>query len=82
MAIVPRDKTSDLSGDEWRISVHTKLFRKGNLIYERSYHDFDSASANLPWLLKTWHETNEAIRIDDNELCFQPGCSEKAVAAS
>lgn len=86
--IVPRYKTSHLSGDEWRISTVVKLKRKGTVMVERSYHTMRAAAAHLPWLFGTWIEELEKAGSDnwsrqiksDQGLCHQPGCSEDAVS--
>lgn len=81
---VPRYKTSGLSGSEWRTSAHVQVFRKGKLLYERSYHQIRDAAAHLPWLLLTYGES-EFAAITDPSLtrgqCMQPGCGDQAVTA-
>lgn len=79
--VVPRLKSSGLSGDEWRVACVVELRRKGAVIFERGYMDLESAAAHVGWLLKTWSEGPEAEallkaqRAKDNALCFQPGCA-------
>lgn len=34
---VPRFKTSELSGDEWRVSTHVVVLRKGRVVAEKSW---------------------------------------------
>jgi len=84
--VVPRYKTSGLSGDEWRVSTVVELKRKGEVMYSRPYHTVRDAAAHLPWLLRTWIEDlsveddkvwTERIKKDDN-VCHQPGCGEPA----
>ena len=84
--VVPRYKTSGLSGDEWRVSTVVDLKRKGEILYSRSYHSMSDAAAHLPWLLRTWIEIldkegndrwGERIRKDDR-TCHQPGCPESS----
>lgn len=86
LKVEPRFKTSDLSGDEWRVSTRVSLSRKGQVLKERTYHRIEDAAAHLPWLLKTWveelpeeelHSFHEQLDRDE-ELCHQPGCSERA----
>lgn len=87
MEIVPRYKTSGLSGDEWRTSARTVLYRKGAEVKSRTYQSIEDAAAHLPWLLKTWgEEANDEEhaamqrRIDrDRITCHQPGCAEPSV---
>lgn len=85
--LVPRFKTSDLSGDEWRVSAAVEIKRKGTVMFSRSYRSVGDAAAHLPWLLKTWTEmphseipewTKQIKR--DKALCHQPGCGEPATA--
>jgi len=89
---VPRYKTSELLGDEWRTSAHVVVKRKGHVLIESSYHDIDSALKHLPWLLIVYGEGSalpsnvdgdprKAMdRVIDIEkgLCYQPGCANKA----
>lgn len=82
--LVPRYKESGLSGDEWRVSAVTSLFRKGHLIVKKAYSDIEAASAHLPWLVKTWHEFGDSEgearwrALNDDALCHQAGCAERA----
>jgi hypothetical protein len=83
--VVPRYKTSGLSGDQWRVSAVTELFRKGTLIYSRAYHTIDDATKHLPWLLRTVLEQgNDEIPNwvpqikKDERLCHQPSCARPA----
>ena len=81
--IVPRYKTSGLSGDEWRIAARVELLRKGHVLLTRSYRDPKTAADALPWLMQTASEEEDFQRLDpkiDEALCFQPGCAEPAVA--
>jgi hypothetical protein len=83
--VVPRYKTSGMSGDEWRVCTVVELKRKGTLIYSRSYGRLSDAAAHFPWLLRTVLEgpsediPNWMPQINrDRKLCHQPGCAEKA----
>lgn len=80
--LVPRFKESELSGDEWRVSGVTRLYRKGELMHEQGYRNVESAAAHLPWLLLTWTEGDapewvKHIRVE-HEFCHQPSCAAKA----
>lgn len=84
--VVPRYKTSGLSGDEWRVSAVIKLWRKGEVMVESHHGKIADAVSYLPWLLRTWTEGGEdeverrwieRIRKDE-KTCHQPGCSEPA----
>ena len=78
--IVPRYKTSGLSGNEWRISVLVKLYRKGSLIAERSWNKLQWALACLPaWIAEVGDQGfggKEFNHKADEQKCAQPGCSE------
>ena len=82
--VVPRFKTSGLSGDEWRVSAVVELKRKGTLVYSRSYSNVDDAARHLPWLLRVWCEMpDEEIpnwteqNNRDRTLCHQSGCGKE-----
>lgn len=51
--IVPRYKTSGLSGDEWRISAAVELFNNDDLIFETSYHSINRLRECLPFHIYT-----------------------------
>lgn len=76
----PRYKTSGLSGDEWRFAAHVEIIRKGKVLCKRSYRNVETAAAALPWLLLTFGEDAEFSPPEDDHLCFNPGCREKAVS--
>lgn len=86
--VVPRYKTSGLSGNEWRLSTLVQLKWKGALLYERSYHRMEDAAAHLPWLLRTFSELSadelspggRALLRRRDGLCHQPGCSNTAIS--
>ena len=82
--VVPRYKESGLSGDEWRISAVTTLYRKGHKLAERSYPSMQAAYEHLAWFNRTWREIDDKesdkawskfLKIEDR-LCHQPGCYE------
>lgn len=75
--VVPRFKTSGLSGDEWRVSTRLRLLRKGKVVYERCFGTVRAAVAFLPGELIAVRESGlEMPSFEDN--CDQPGCSEMA----
>lgn len=79
ISIVPRYKTSGLSGDEWRVSAKIEIFRKGHLLKERSFSKIDYA---VDFLKATMHEMADEGCVAPKELetlCFQPGCKEEGV---
>ena len=79
---VPRFKTSGLSGDEWRIGARLLFYRKGQLLWQRSFSNVKVAAQALPWMLLTWGETNDYVvaQADDKDICSQPGCSNPAAS--
>jgi len=77
--VVPRYKESELSGDEWRISIRVRFFFKSNLIQEESYNDMQQALMMVPsmWLQISSPIPNQVIELE-NKLCDQPGCNNPA----
>lgn len=82
---VPRYKTSGLSGDEWRFSALVQLFRKGHVLYERSFSKLHYA---IDFLSAIQHEYSDNGRgsenvdgenVDFDRYCFNPGCKEDGV---
>jgi len=78
--IVPRFKSSGLSGEEWRTSAKIELKRKGKIIYQRGYLNIKSALTFLPVLLIQGFEEGlfELPSTGKDGLCMQPGCAQKA----
>ena len=75
---VPRYKTSDLSGDEWRVAAEVVFLRKGQALFSRSFSTIDVA---VRWVSYGIIETQENMDYDPNvfaRLCAQPGCPEDA----
>ena len=78
--LVPRYKTSYLSGDEWRTSAHVQLMRKGEVLYERSTWRIEDAAAWLPWGLRTVGDVGEMAELPNADFyCSQPGCADPLV---
>jgi hypothetical protein len=77
---VERYKTSGLSGDEWRFSAVIQFFRKGQLLHERGLSDIETALQYAPWALATAYEGDNWEYAKDDDLCFQPGCTNKWVS--
>lgn len=78
---VPRYKTSDMSGDEWRTSAQVILKRKGLTVFSRGFATMSAATAFLPGM---FIEVTEMIPDDfyfrwnngpRKTECMQPGCS-------
>lgn len=81
MKVVPRFKTSGLSGDEWRVSTVIEFYRKGALLHKRSFNSINAAAKYLPWVLGVELIENPevpALWKMTAETCHQPGCPEKA----
>lgn len=77
IVVVPRYKTSDLSGDEWRISAILRLYRKGSVVHERSFGTFETACNYLPSEIVRARENGTPEGFDhkaDEQKCFQPSC--------
>ena len=77
LEVVPRYKTSELSGDEWRTGVAIRFFHKGHLVHE----DFKTRMRYAILMLgDMWVRAQEPIpdKVIEREMecCDQPGCSE------
>ena len=76
---VPRYKTSDLSGDEWRISSKIELMRKGKVVHEQSMGRMESAVNSLGYI---WGQAMDEMKGyyngGEDGKCDQEGCSEIA----
>lgn len=81
MALVPRYKTSGLSGDEWRVGWQVKLYFKGIMVKEFGGRTLRDVIAFFPARLEelTCPTSNEIIERE-GKACDQPGCSDDAVA--
>lgn len=78
--VVPRYKTSGLSGDEWRVAAVIRLWFKGEPVAERGYRDIESALKFLPAFTSEAASPIPTRVIElERESCDQPGCAEKAV---
>jgi len=81
--VVPRYKTSGLSGDEWRIHAVLTVKRKGEVVLERPFHDIERAMKYLPWVVEVemvengTHKRGLFGHYEDEYA--QPGCAEKPV---
>lgn len=75
----PRWKESGLSGCEWRFSASVDFYRKGKLIYSRSFRDVETA---LQMAYTDFVIARESGKCDPNQWqktkCFQEGCSNNA----
>lgn len=81
---VPRFKTSELSGDEWRISAVVQFIKKGIVVGEKSFDKVDTAIKLLTMMRVQWAEIGKGNiegsrqEIDKVQFCDQEGCNEKA----
>lgn len=81
--IVPRYKTSGLSGDEWRTSVRARWYFKGLLVGEEFFgRDIDRALSYLPHVIAVASDNGASSEwlAHEKKKCDQPGCSDDAVA--
>lgn len=80
--IVPRYKTSFMSGDEWRQHVEVTFSFKGEVIHSCGFRDMATA---FHMAYGDFQRTNEAINDKVREMecrgyCDQPSCKNKAVS--
>ena len=77
--LVPRFKTSPLSGDEWRVSARISFYRKGDFVGEERTGTMEAAAMALPWHFMRLPEISSfpLYRVTD-AWCNQPGCDEAA----
>lgn len=81
MSVVPRYKTSGLSGDEWRYHVRVKLFFGGELVHELGFSNMDAALKLLPaQLANLTCPIADTILKRERTKCDQVGCDADAVA--
>ncbi|MBL0320534.1 MAG: hypothetical protein IPP74_14760 [Alphaproteobacteria bacterium] len=79
--MVPRWKSSEMSGDEWRVSAVVEFYRKGHLVFERGFGRMSAAVAAIPWFFLAAGENGETKPIPkalENSLCQQVGCGNTA----
>ncbi len=80
---IPRYKASDLSGDEWRISIQIRFFKKGHLLLTKTYTSMKFAVADFPRLMAHLCQEEGFTPLPkelSDSLCDQPGCPEQAVS--
>jgi len=79
MKVVPRYKTSGLSGDEWRQSIHIEFVFKDAIIQTDVCRDMKTAIMLLgSYYLKEFAIAKE-ILASEKVSCDQPSCSNKAI---
>jgi len=72
---VPRYKTSDLSGSEWRFSAETTLLYKGKVLSQDSYRDVAQAINDVAGLSNRYGHPYDQ---EESKYCDQEGCAEPA----
>ena len=77
--IVPRFKTSGLSGDEWRHTIVVRFYFKGVEVRLETYGDMKAAAAHLPGIFYSYEPIPEAVIAREKDCCDQPGCEQKWV---
>lgn len=80
ISIVPRFKTSSISGDEWRVSARIAAYRKGELVGEKFVSKMKSAASALPYFWMTLYDWCNGPLYDGARggRCQQAGCGELA----
>jgi hypothetical protein len=77
--VVPRYKTSGLSGDEWRTYVAVRFSFKGVVVHEWQTRDMQTAILLLGY---EWTRQQEPIPTEvierEKGRCDQPGCANEA----
>lgn len=74
MEVVPRFKTSSLSGDCWRTSINVTFWFKGMEVRSAIFQDMQTAVLLLGHAyFSPWSETG--IEKVEKDRCDQPGCS-------
>lgn len=80
MSVVPRYKTSGLSGNEWRFHVAVKLYFGGKLVHELGFGRMDAALSLLQGhLAELTCPISDAILEREKTKCDQVGCDADAV---
>lgn len=78
--VVPRYKTSGLSGDEWRQHVQVEFLHKGQVVHEAGFRDMQAALMYTP---REWSEAQCPISDKVIELerthCDQPSCAKPPI---
>ena len=72
---LPRYKTSELSGDEWRISAKVELLRKGRVIVEEGCRNVEVACKLLAWYHCKACDDGNGFFAGEGDLCDQEGCA-------
>lgn len=78
IVVVPRYKTSGLSGDEWRISAQIRLIRNDRVIHTENLSDMATAVQFLPAVWRRAIDDALGFFGGEGDICDQEGCYEKA----
>lgn len=75
LEIVPRFKTSGLSGDEWRQHTQVTFWHKGVAVFEDGLTTMDTALRYLGYLISQQTcPIPESVIAAENDTCDQPSC--------
>lgn len=79
--VVPRYKTSGLSGDEWRQHVEVTFWFKGEKVHSAGFRDMQAAllMTGSEWVRAQEPIPDRVIELERAGLCDQPSCAEKSV---
>lgn len=79
--IVPRWKTSGVSGDEWRQGVRVRGWFKGVQVLEYTCSDMATAAAVLPARMLEAGDSGlpDGVLAREKECCDQPSCENEPV---
>lgn len=75
---VPRFKTSEVSGDEWRIAAVVELRRKGRTVHCETRRNIEVAAAHLSSIIDEAIDDGKAFYAGMEGICDQEGCLENA----
>ena len=82
MYVVPRYKTSGMSGDEWRQHVQVDFFFKGVKTFEFGCRDMSAATMLVGARMIEAGDhgiSDKAIALEASGVCDQPSCREQSV---
>lgn len=81
LVVVPRYKTSGLSGDEWRQHVDMRFYFKGELVHERGVGTMQAAVMMLgsEYVVAQEPIPDRVIEMENEGYCCQPSCAEMSV---
>jgi hypothetical protein len=74
--VIPRYKTSGMSGDEWRQHVEVKFWFKGEEVHSSGYRDMQAAltMVGAEWIKAQEPIPERVIEIERAGACDQPSC--------